>query len=407
MKKKILCFILAMFLIMPGMIMLTGCGKSSDDTTAKVMNVELNPEIEFILDKDDKVVSVNALDEDGNQIISLSIETIGTTSVSKFEGMPADEAVELFLEIAKENGYLITGEEENITIEVSGKAEDLMKKVKNKANKFFDDNGLDIGIVTEKIEKEDIVAEVQKCMQEYSEAELKNMTQEQLIKLLKGSRKETKDLLTQELKDAYYNMRAEKINIAELEKLLEFVNMLGETENTDVAEFKQRMNDLTTALTALEQAYQTYYLTETSDYNIKKQAYIDAKEALLDARLELVADGISEDEKNTLDELQRIADEAETALEQAKVTAEQEIQTARDAVTNAINSANEKIAAVKGALESSKEIFEALGIKLNELDNAKQELKNNFKEDYFKGHEIFGEHVGHNKGHWGQEQPAA
>ena len=45
----------------------TGCKK---DEAGKVMNVALNPEVEFVLDANDKVVTVNALNEEGNLVIS-------------------------------------------------------------------------------------------------------------------------------------------------------------------------------------------------------------------------------------------------------------------------------------------------------------------------------------------------
>ena len=139
MKKKILSLLLVFCFIIPCAFGLVACGGNDDDddksttsATAKVMNVSLNPKLEFVLDKNDKVVSVNALNDDGNNIISISIDE--ETQKSLFEGLTADEAVELFLEISEENGYLISGDEEEIKIEISGSAESLISKIKSAAN---------------------------------------------------------------------------------------------------------------------------------------------------------------------------------------------------------------------------------------------------------------------------------
>lgn len=389
MKKIFLSLMLAVCLMLPSMFLLTACGDSDNDSTAKVMNVGLNPKLEFVLDKNNEVVSVNALNDDGNHIVSIAID-----KETLFEGLTADEAVELFLEIADENGYLITGNEEEISIEVSGDADALMKKVKDKANKYFTDNNLDISIVVDKIEKEDIMEEVKNCMREYTDAELQQMTEEQLINLLKKSRGETKDLLTQELKDVYYNMRLERINIAELESLLSIIEGLDAQIQEQFATFVTNMEALTAKVSELETAYNTYFLSETSDFNVAKDTYISAKEQLLAKRLELGLDGeISEEDKTTLESFETAVAEAKTALDSAKAAAD-------TAITEAKSALNEVIATVKASVEQVKIVLETLGVNLDALIGAKEHAKDNFK-THFEGHEHFGGHVGHDKSHWG------
>ncbi|MBQ7351467.1 MAG: hypothetical protein IJW59_01170 [Clostridia bacterium] len=400
MKKKFLSFVLTICLIIPCAFALAACGKTdSDDATAKVMNVSLNPEIEFILDKDDKVLSVNALDEDGNHIITLSIDE--TTEVSEFEGMTADEAVEEFLDIAEENGYLETGEEEKINIDISGNADNLMKKVKDKANNFFKDKGLNVDVVTGKIEKSDIAEKVEECLKEYSETELEEMTQEQLIDLLKDSRQETKNLLTQELKDAYYNMRVEKINIAELENLASIIREQNVEEGTELDLFADAIENLQAQITLLEEAYADIFLAEDGAYNTAKQAYIEAKEALLAKRLELGVDGLNEAEKTILEGFEDTVIQLETVLKTAKDTADLALKSTRDLVDNAFDNVKDNF-----DIEDIKSQLADLGVDLSELNNAKQNAKDGFK-NHFEAPDKFGSHVGHDKGHWNKEQPAA
>jgi len=382
MKKKILTFVLAICMIIPCAWVLTACGKGQTSET-KVMNVELNPKVEFVLDKNDKVLSVNALNEDGNHIISLAInaETV-------FENLTADEAVELFLQLTKESGYLITGDEEEIKIEISGQAKDLLKKVENKAKQFFAENEIDVDVITATLKKADIVNELQKCVKEYSKAELDKMTEAQLIDLLKGSREETKNLLTQELKEAYYDLRLEKINTAELQSLSELVARFGQFVANSEA-FATLMGTLNNAVTALETVYQEQFLAEDSPYNIAKQAYIDAKQTLLARRLELIKEELTEDERLILDELAQNVATAEAAWNSAKATAELAIQEAKSALNKALNDA-------KSMAEGIKEMLKPFA-DLTQLLKAKDNMREGFK-DYFAGHEQFKDFLG--QGHW-------
>lgn len=385
MKKKILTFVLAICMIIPCAWVLTACGKG-DTSETKVMNVELNPKVEFVLDKDDKVLSVNALNEDGNHIISLAID-----AETVFENLTADEAVELFLQLTKENGYLITGDEEEIKIEISGQAKDLLKKVENKAKQFFTENEIDVDVITATLKKADIVNELQQCVKEYSKAELDKMTEAELIDLLKGSREETKNLLTQELKEAYYDLRLEKINTAELQSLSELVARFGQlVANSE--EFATLMGTLNNAVTALETAYQEQFLAEDSQYNIAKQAYIDAKQTLLARRLELIKGELTEDDRLILDELDELAQNvatAEAAWNSAKATAELAIQEAKSALNKALNDA-------KLMAEGIKEMLKPFA-DLTQLLNAKDNMREGFK-DYFAGHDQFKDFLG--QGHW-------
>ena len=387
MKKRIFSLMLAVFLVIPCAFLFGACSGTDNgdgtETNAKVMNVSLNPELEFILDQNDKVLTVNALNEDGNNIISIAIDAEKT-----FEGLTADEAINLFLDITKDNGYLITGSREEISIKISGEAEELLKKVENKAKQFFIENEIDVVVIPATLKKADIVNELQQCVKEYSKAELEKMTEAQLIDLLKGSREETKNLLTQELKEAYYDLRLEKINTAELQSLSELVARFGQfVENSE--EFATLMGTLNNAVTALETVYQEQFLAEDSPYNIAKQAYIDAKKTLLARRLELIKEGLTEDEHLILDELAQNVATAEAAWNSAKATAELAIQEAKSALNKALNDA-------KSMAEVIKEILKPFA-DLTQLLKAKENMREGFK-DYFAGHDQFKDFLG--RGHW-------
>lgn len=385
---------LALFLIIPCACLFGACGGADNgdgdgnttETNNKVMNVSLNPELEFVLDQNDKVLTVNALNEDGNNIISIAIDAEKT-----FEGLTADEAVNLFLELTKDNGYLITGSNEEVSVKISGEAEELMSKIKNAANNFFAEKGVNsVRIIDGTINKDAILAEVKKCALEYSQQELAGMTESQLINLLKTSREETKNLLTQELKDAYYNMRLEKIKIAELEALYKYAEHIqGDTR----AFFETAMKNLNDAVDALEEAYNNVFLNADSAYNEAKQVYIQAKEDLLAQRLALGVDGFTEEELATLAGLEKTAADLEADLATVKTTAAGMLATAKTTLNTAFSSAMVYVESIKAFLNTTIPGFDAV------YENAKQEMKKDFK-TYFASNDQFKDFVG--QGHWGK-----
>ena len=136
MKKRIVSALSAVTMLVTGGLALSAC-KDNAKEQEKVMNVSLNPEIEFVLDSKDKVVSVNALNEEGNVIISGSAE---------FVGKDADEAVKLFIEISKDTGYMVSGRlesgENEVKVAISGdtkKAQKLFNEIQTTVNKTLED----------------------------------------------------------------------------------------------------------------------------------------------------------------------------------------------------------------------------------------------------------------------------
>ena len=124
--KKFISGICLMAMLCTIAAVLSGCG---GDDQMQVMNVSLNPEVEFILDENDKVVSANALNEEGNLIIN----------GQAFVGKNADEALELFISVSKETGFLVEGNygDNQISISLSG---DDANKMYDKLKKDLSDN---------------------------------------------------------------------------------------------------------------------------------------------------------------------------------------------------------------------------------------------------------------------------
>ena len=161
--NKIICYVVAMIMLICVAVLMFGCKNTKDDQTT-VMNMSINPEVEFILDKNNKVVSVSAKNDEGNFIIAKA----------SFEGMSAEEAAKLFVKISNENGFI--AQVGDLKIEISGdKAQELFNNVKANVEIYIDQEGLNISIDFEKISREELEDLLEDCMKELSDKQIKNV----------------------------------------------------------------------------------------------------------------------------------------------------------------------------------------------------------------------------------------
>ncbi len=128
----------------------TGCGvmTPSENTEAEqqthteasalsYVSLRINPEIEFVVDEDGEVVSANAVNEDGEVVLS----------DTEFVGMDVADAAETFTDQALELGYIdveatdttvyadVVGDDDEVSAEIS-------KKLEKQINSYFENNGI-------------------------------------------------------------------------------------------------------------------------------------------------------------------------------------------------------------------------------------------------------------------------
>lgn len=74
---------------------------------ASTITVDINPSIQITLDDDDFVINVTAVNADGEKIISRDI---------KYSGLTLDRCIEILIEKAYEQGYIVDSTEENVIL---------------------------------------------------------------------------------------------------------------------------------------------------------------------------------------------------------------------------------------------------------------------------------------------------
>ena len=346
MKRKIAIACSALMLAMSATA-LVGC-KKEEDKAGRVMNVSLNPEVEFVLDADDKVVSVNALNEEGNLVISAA-------AFENVEGKSAEEAAKLFVQVSKENGFLFEGSiqsgENKIEIAFSGEdAAALYNDVKSSVTAYLNESGVAATIEqAAAITEEHLRQLVEDCAPYFEAAEVQAMEYAQLVATIAESRKETAEMYSQELKNAYYEAKAFAMEKAELTELKSHLNALAQLG------FDTAFIVYEKAVTTIEDLRDTMLVNEDSPYQLALQAFREAKTNYLNYRNYVAT--LEQNEWTTavserLAEYQSLVDTTEEALLSAGVnandmldTAKAQVKTAYDRVVDFLESASVKASA--------------------------------------------------------------
>ncbi len=149
--------------ILLGVTLLFGIAACADNTEAEVeaaglyVSVDINPSIEFVVDEDDLVESYTLLNEDA-EIICVDID---------FVGMNIEDAVELFVELATEAGFIdVDGEDNAVLITVLGDEESEMparirERLRNRIMRFMAMRYINGVVLTEDFTQEDLIIQAE------------------------------------------------------------------------------------------------------------------------------------------------------------------------------------------------------------------------------------------------------
>lgn len=380
MKKNFIRFsslLLVLALCLP-LLLLVGCGGEKEEKTSR-MTVDINPSVEFILDKDNKVVSVTALNDDGAVIIS----------GEAFVGKTAEEAAQLVVQISTDKGYLVKGEAQlsnrSVKIQITGDkdvAEDLYKNVKKKVEDFSKEHGLDL--VAEKVEAlnhEALATLAAHCTAGLTKEEAMKKTDEELLALLRASREETKELLSAEMRENYYKMKEAKLELAKNEAILAAIDNGNAAYSQVLASYRDALALLRRAIEKVEEARYTYLISKDSDYQKALAAFMDAKANYNQQKKEVseMTEGAAKTAAEATLKIQKIAlDGFEATLNSSYRTANSAI----DLVVETLKQAEKKLSDLEK--EFPEEIKTILENQVKTIDDKVNTAKDAFFEEFEK-----------------------
>ena len=278
MKKRLISIFLLCTLLLTA-ISFTSCSNAKpEEGSVTRMTVDINPSVEFMIDDQNKIVSVTALNDDGSILI------VGEA----FVGKTPEEAIEMMVTLASDTGYLVQGNaeasENTVKISVSGDskyAEQLKKDITEKANDTL--KALDINGTVEKVEalKIDALRQMALSTSVYTEEEIRTMDEGQLYKVISAGRIETALLMTEEMRSAYYSAKEYKISFAQREETARIIKELGGVYNLTHTAYKTALDVYGTAITELDNFRYEMLVSAESEYQKSLTELREAKIELL------------------------------------------------------------------------------------------------------------------------------
>ena len=278
MKKRLASIFIICTLILTA-ISFTACSNAKpEEGVVTRMTVDINPSVEFMIDDQNKIISVTALNDDGSILI------VG----EEFVGKTPDEAVEMMVTLASDTGYLVKGNaeasENTVKISVSGDseyAEQLEKNVTEKADDTL--KALDINGKVEKAEalKIDALRQMALSTSLYTEEEINAMDEEELYKVISVGRIETALLLTEEMRNAYYYAKEYEISFAEREETARIIKEMGGLYTLTHTAYKTALDVYSTAITELDNFRYEMLVSPESEYQKSLTKLREAKVELL------------------------------------------------------------------------------------------------------------------------------
>lgn len=390
MKIKCLSLALCLCLLIGMALPLASCKKSEPtppEGTYTRMTVDINPSVEFMVDDQNKVVSVTALNDDGSILIA----------GEAFVGKTPEEATRMVVSLATDAGYLVKGEihventdeSQKVEISVSGNsdyAKELAKNVKSDVEKYLKDNKITATVESVKAKTLD---EMRKVVIEdglFTEDEVKNMTEEQLYKALAAGRIETAQLLTAEMREAYYRAKDYKISFVEKQATADIISGMGATYKALMSGYSAALAAYSTSIDKLDALRYSLLVDPESAYQKALASLRDAKEDLLKEKKLIFS---VKDGDKTYAEISASFKLSEETYNKALKAVEDAGAAANKAMETAIAALREveaQLKALEEKLRENEDISAKLTAEAQKLEDTLNKAKDNFFAEFEAAH---------------------
>lgn len=382
MKKRIIGIIM-MLAIALSVLLFTSCSNNEPKAGSVTrMTVDINPSVELMIDDQNKVVSVTALNDDGGILI------VGEAIVGK----TPEDAVEMIVTLAADTGYLVRGsveaEENTVKISVSGNtayAEQLMKKVSEKADGVM--KALDIKGKIEKVEalKIDALRKIALSTSIYTEDEINAMDEEKLNKVISEGRIETALLLSEEMRTAYYSAKNYKISFAEREETAKVIEGLGGIYKMTHTAYKAALDVYSAAIAELDSFRYDMLVSQESEYQKSLAKLREAKVELLKERSYTASLDINGEEYASATLTLQHSEENYNKILTAYEKLGTDLNASVESLLNTLRQAEAKLVELEDTLFDTN-IEEKLKEKAGEIETSINAAKDTFFAEFEKAH---------------------
>lgn len=275
-KKWISVFTTSLCVLLVAIIAIVIVNGRNVKTYNSIVQLDVNPSIQLVVDQDNKVLSVTGLNDEGKMVIQGEI----------IIGKNYEEALELIINLETQMGYLSEGSNNKVTITVSAENDELVKKIQDKAEEYVNETLENLGIVAtiEKVKgytTEELKSLAKKLDPTLTEEQINNFDYNQLVNVIKAYHLETMELASVKLEEFYKNFKEYKISFSEKEEVKKAVDNLDAIYQFT---FNYAYEQLENAYQLLQENYYEAFINPESEYHKKwvelaglKQQYLVQK----------------------------------------------------------------------------------------------------------------------------------
>lgn len=372
------CILLA---IVIGVIALNNKKVNAKEYNA-IVQVDVNPSIQMVVDEENKVLSITGLNDEGKMII------YGEAIVGK----NLDEALEIIVKIETDLGYLVEGSDDNkVTLTISANTEEITNKIeefsRNTLNKVLEETGVIATIETAKgYAEEELKLLAKELDPTLTEEEINNFNYNDYVHVVQLYHLEVADLASVKLEEMYNEFKNYQISITEKEAVKNAVNHLDIIYQGLIHTYNLAYDALNNAYTSMQDGYYSQFIDSTSEYQKAWLELAELKQAYLDQRVVVANLTEEETDEKIFQEVQKL--ESLKREYEAKLAILESIEKASSTVYETL------VLVFETSLETMKKIeeqlpdsiqtitFEALIDTENKLNEFKQEVCDTFEAKY-------------------------
>lgn len=372
------CILLA---IVIGVIALNNKKVNAKEYNA-IVQVDVNPSIQMVVDEENKVLSITGLNDEGKMII------YGEAIVGK----NLDEALEIIVKIETDLGYLVEGSDDNkVTLTISANTEEITNKIeefsRNTLNKVLEETGVIATIETAKgYAEEELKLLAKELDPTLTEEEINNFNYNDYVHVVQLYHLEVADLASVKLEEMYNEFKNYQISITEKEAVKNAVNYLEIKYQGLIHAYNLAYDALNNAYTSMQDGYYSQFIDSTSEYQKAWLELAELKQAYLDQRVVVANLTEEETDEKIFQEVQKL--ESLKREYEAKLAILESIEKASSMVYETL------VLVFETSLETMKKIeeqlpdsiqtitFEALIDTENKLNEFKQEVCDTFEAKY-------------------------
>ena len=390
MKIKCLSLALCLCLLIGMALPLASCKKSEPtppEGTYTRMTVDINPSVEFMVDDQNKVVSVTALNDDGSILIA----------GEAFVGKTPEEATQLVVSLATDAGYLVKGEihtentdeSQKVEISVSGNsdyAKELAQIVKSDVEKYLKDNKITATVESVKAKTLDEMRAVVVADGLFTEDEVKDMTEEQLYKALAAGRIETAELLTAEMREAYYRAKDYKISFVEKQATADIISGMGTTYKVLMSGYSAALVMYSTSIDTLDELRYSLLVDPESAYQKALASLRDAKEDLLKEKKLVISVKDGDETYAEISASFKLSEETYNRALKAVEDAGAAANKAMEAAIATLREVETQLKELEATLRENEDISAKLTAEAQNLENTLNKAKDDFFAEFEAAH---------------------